>query len=181
MALFLAFFYGSPRARAQTVVTDTDSGLKYIDDGDGRLYIWVGGSALPGLSEIDGVSSHKYFIPDDNLRPGLRQAFNGNENKFYKTALDAVTEIGGTDASLRNQATSYKGLEYFRNLTTLKVKSENTTSGVVLDLSKNTKLTSLSYTNATRIKLSYLDISNTKLTSITIPSGGGKLSHYIQV
>lgn len=172
MALFLAFFYGSPRARAQTVVIDPESGLKYIDDGDGLLYIWVGGSALPGLSEIDGVSSHKYFIPDDNLRPGLRQAFNGNENKFYKTALDAVTEIGGTDASLRNQATSYKGLEYFRNLTTLKVKSENTTSGVVLDLSKNTKLTSLSYTNATRIKLSYLDISNTKLTSITIPSGG---------
>ena len=95
MALFLAFFYGSPRARAQTVVTDTESGLKYIDDGDGQLYIWVGSSALPGLETIDEVSSNTYFISDGGLRSNWRQNHNDNNGKWYKTALDAITTFGG--------------------------------------------------------------------------------------
>ncbi|MBP3745007.1 MAG: hypothetical protein J6I34_06260 [Prevotella sp.] len=95
MALFLAFFYGSPRARAQTVVTDTESGLKYIDDGDGLLYIWVGGSALPGLETIDEVSSNTYFISDGGLRSNWRQNHNGDNGKWYKTALDVITTFEG--------------------------------------------------------------------------------------
>lgn len=95
LALFLAFFYGSPRARAQTVVTDPDSGLKYIDDGDGLWYIWVGGSALSGLPTIDGVSSHTYFISDGGLRQNWRYNHNGDNGKWYKTDLDAKTTFGG--------------------------------------------------------------------------------------
>ena len=173
LALIVAF--SASRLQAQTatptLVTDPESGLEYLRDGeDGELYIYVGGNAMSSLPTINGVSSHKYFIPDDNLRPALRDAFNSSNVKFYKSALDAVTEIGGSSTTLRNQVENYKGLEYFRNLTTLTVKSQGVSS-VTLDLSKNTKLSSLSFTNGTPYqKLRYLDISNTKLTNINIPS-----------
>ena len=178
LALIVAF--SALRLQAQTatttLVTDPESGLEYLDDGDGKLYIYVGGNAMSSLPTINGVSSHKYFIPDDNLRPALRDAFNSSNAKFYKSALDAVTVIGGSSTTLRNQVENYKGLEYFRNLTTLTVKSEGVSS-ITLDLSKNTKLSSLSFTNNGEYqKLSYLDISNTKLTSVIIPSGGQVIS-----
>lgn len=179
LALIVAF--SASRVQAQTatttLVTDPESGLEYLRDGeDGELYIYVGGDAMSSLPTINGVSSHKYFIPDDNLRPALRKAFNSDIAKFYKSDLDAVTVIGGSDTTLRNQVENYKGLEYFRNLTTLTVKSEGVSS-VTLDLSKNTKLSSLSFTNnGTSQKLSYLDISNTQLTSVIIPSGGQVIS-----
>lgn len=175
LALIVAFSASRVQAQTQavtpTLVTDPESGLEYLRDGeDGELYIYVGGNAMSSLPTINGVSSHKYFIPDDNLRPALRKAFNNDIAKFYKSDLDAKTVIGGSDTTLRDQVANYKGLEYFRNLTTLTVKSEGVSS-VTLDLSKNTKLSSLSFTNnGTNQKLSYLDISNTKLTSITIPT-----------
>ncbi|MBO6217636.1 MAG: hypothetical protein J6N73_08315 [Prevotella sp.] len=177
LALIVAFSASRVQAQTQTVtptlVIDPESGLEYLRDGeDGELYIYVGGNAMTELPTINGISSHTYFISDPALRPALRGAFNSNNGKFYKSALDAVTEIGGSSTTLRDQVENYKGLEYFRNLTTLTVKSEGVSS-VTLDLSKNTKLSSLSFTNnGTNQKLSYLDISNTKLTSVIIPSGG---------
>lgn len=108
LALIVAFSASRVQAQTQTVtptlVIDPESGLEYLRDGeDGELYIYVGGDAMSSLPTINGVSSHKYFIPDDKLRPALRDAFNSSNVKFYKSALDAVTVIGGSDTSLRNQ------------------------------------------------------------------------------
>lgn len=76
-----------------------------------------------------------------------------------------------------NWPSNYKGIEYFRNLETLNIKSgdprvngqqNGSVTGLKIDLSKNTKLTSLTF-NGTK-RLEYLDISNTQLTTITMPT-----------
>ena len=145
---------------AQTKVTDPETGLVYLDDGDGKLYI--------------NASVTEYFA-DQDLRPFWRKAFNNNLQKFYKTDLEMVTEIGlshnGQNAPNGNasRAMNFKGIEYFTNLETLTINA-GTAKSVVLDLSKNKKLTTLTF-NQTTIKMMEFNISNTQIAELTIPTG----------
>ena len=178
LALIVAF--SASRVQAQTatttLVTDPESGLEYLDDGDGKLYIYVGSGpiSVDGSTQINGTNSNAYFVSDGGLRQNWRDglAIGGEtgdkkgEGKWYKTALDAVTSI----TIGNNYPATYKGVEYFRNLETLEIPGPgNNQNGLTLDLSKNTKLTSLTF-KSTAPKLYSLNVSNTQLTSITIPS-----------
>ena len=87
---------------------------------------------------------------------------------FYKSDLDNITTIEPKTASTSLQVTDYAGIKYFRNLESLTIRSSQ--NNVILDLSENKKLSSLTFTLAT-IKLKELNISNTQLTSLTIPTG----------
>ena len=151
---------------AQAKVTDPDTGLEYLDDGDGRWYI---------------TANNSTYFGNTNLRPFWRRAFNNDGTKFYKEDLEKVTEIGIGPYSYGNNKTTtapngtstttmnFKGIEYFTNLESLTINAGNAKS-VTLDLSKNKKLTSLTFNQET-IKLGTLDISNTQLTELTIPTG----------
>lgn len=159
---------------AQTYHFAVVDGLKYIyeegkDPSDSTLFIWVAGS---GNLSVDGETvTAGYFFGDGNLRPTWRRAYNSDENKFYKSVLDTITSIG-YNGGTSTTATTYKGVEYFRNLKKLMINSAN--RSVTLDLSKNTQLTTLEFTNPTStssVRLTTLDISNTQLTSLTIPAG----------
>ncbi|MBR6456803.1 MAG: hypothetical protein IKS72_07760, partial [Prevotella sp.] len=152
---------------AQTKVTDPLTGLEYLDDGDGKgWYIRADQTA---------------YFADTDLRPFWRRAFNNNQNKFYKTDLEKVEEIGIGPYSYGTSSTTsapngnsgrnmnFKGIEYFTKLKSLTINS-GTAKSVILDLSKNKELTSLTF-NQSNIKLATLDISNTQLAEVTIPSG----------
>ena len=152
----------------QTITTDAISGLEYLDDGDGKKYIWVGDSNLPISG--GGTIAPDYFIRDPELRQNLRSSYNGGNAKLYKTSLDTKTNI---NCSSYNNVATYYGIQYFQGMTTFRTGSSSVTTGVELDLSKNTKLTAL-YFGSSNIGLSSLDISNTKMTTtktIAIPSG----------
>ena len=149
------------------------NGLEYIcKDGDpeddDHLFIWVGGSPMPELVDGEIVMENRYFA-EKNIRPAWRRKYNEQpeQGEFYKRKLDAVIEITET----RNTCDNYKGVEYFTNLESLKINSKGATSGVKLDLSKNENLKTLTFAEPTQIKLVTFNISNTKLTSLTIPSG----------
>ncbi len=149
------------------------NGLEYIlKDGDPKdddhLFIWVGGSPMPELVDGEIVMENRYFA-EKNIRPAWRRKYNEQpeQGEFYKRKLDAVIEITET----RNTCDNYKGVEYFTNLESLKINSKGATSGVKLDLSKNENLKTLTFAEPTQIKLVTFNISNTKLTSLTIPSG----------
>ena len=148
---------------AQTLVVDSESGLEYLDGGDGRLYIYVGKEAL---TTINGTLSNNYFVSDDGLRVNWRNNANGGDAKWYKTDLDAITNFNyGNDLP-----TTYKGIEYFRNLKSLTVPASGGDANLLIDLSKNTKLETLTFSNAGTIQIKALNVSNTKLTSLTIPT-----------
>jgi hypothetical protein len=154
-----------PMSVMATVVVTID-GLEYLDDQDGKgPYIWVAGSG--NITTEDGrVFAHTHFIPGPGMRGNFRGKWNNNNPKWYKTDLDAIEEL---DPSGWKNFDDYQGIEYFRNLKKLLINSSGAAS-VKLDLSKNTKLETLTFTQPT-IRLSQLNISNTKLTSLSIPSG----------
>ncbi|MBR1469072.1 MAG: hypothetical protein IJ605_03015 [Prevotella sp.] len=149
------------------------NGLEYIcKDGDPEddehLFIWVGGSRMTETVDGEVVMEDRYFV-EKNIRPAWRRAYNGSDDTqngaFYKIDLDNVRTIAET----RNNPDDYQGVEYFTNLESLTIASKNASS-VDLDLSKNKKLTTLIFKEAT-VKLRTLNISNTQLTTLTIPSG----------
>ncbi|MBQ4483620.1 MAG: leucine-rich repeat domain-containing protein [Prevotella sp.] len=144
-------------------------GLEYIckdgdEEDDDHLFIWVGSNAMTVLVDGQSVSSGRY-IEHSSLRPQLRRDYNSDQGEFYKSTLESIKTIASTYKS----PNTFNGIQYFRNLESLSLNSQDATS-VDLDLSQNTKLKTLTF-NQTAIKLRTLNISNTQLTSLTIPSG----------
>lgn len=175
---------------AQTIYHSIEKdGLLYLyQDGDdpnddSKLFIIVDGSLT-----ADGVQyANTDFVPDGSVRSAWRykQDQNGNWNtgtciykadnvtplgtaRWYKSDMDAITTFKGNWGN--NGPTSFQGIEYFRNITSLTVK-QNTGNGVDLDLSKNTKLTTLAFTTPNYARVKSLNISNTQLTSLSLPEG----------
>lgn len=87
LALIVAF--SASRVQAQTatttLVTDPESGLEYLDDGDGKLYIWVGSGpiSVDGSTQINGTNSNAYFVSDGGLRSNWRGDLAENDNWTY--------------------------------------------------------------------------------------------------
>lgn len=83
LALIVAF--SASRVQAQTLVTDPESGLEYLDDGDGKLYIWVGSDpiSVDGSTQINGTNSNAYFVSDGGLRSKWRGDLAENDNWTY--------------------------------------------------------------------------------------------------
>lgn len=83
LALIVAF--SASRVQAQTLVTDRESGLEYLDDGDGELYIWVGSCpiSVDGSTQINGTNSNAYFVSDGGLRSKWRGDLAENDNRTY--------------------------------------------------------------------------------------------------
>ena len=83
LALIVAF--SASRVQAQTLVTDRESGLEYLDDGDGKLYIWVGSDpiSVDGSTQINGTNSNAYFVSDGGLRSKWRGDLAENDNWTY--------------------------------------------------------------------------------------------------
>ena len=164
---------------AQTYHSIEKDGLLYLyQDGadpndDSKLFIIVNGSLT-----ADGVQyTNTYFVPADGVRAAWRNATTGikkvdgtalGTDRWYKSDMDAIQTFNWGN----NGPTSFKGIEYFRNITSLTVK-QNGTSGnqLDLDLSKNTKLKVLNFNTPTTARISKLNISNTQLTSLTLPAG----------
>lgn len=153
-----------------TLVLDKESGLEYLDDGDGRLYIDVGSTAI---TTIKGTPSNQYFVSDGGLRSNWRQNIPDerlkNKAKWYKEYLDEIK----TFDKANNGPTTFKGIEYFRNLESLTIPmTGNNNAALSLDLSKNTKLSSLIWNLGPQIKkLTYINVSNTQLTTLPLPNG----------
>ena len=155
---------------AQTLVTDPESGLEYLDDGDGRLYIDVASPTSTFL--INGIPSNQYFVRDGGVRSNWRQnipdARLKNQPKWYKEYMDEIKVF----AQGNGGPETFKGIEYFRNLEELTVNQKGTNGhSLDLDLSKNTKLKVLSFATPDEARISKLNISNTQLTSLTLPPG----------
>lgn len=168
--LFLLLMLMPMSLMAQTLVTDPESGLEYLDDGDGRLYIDVAGGTSSFL--INGIPSNQYFVTDGGVRSNWRQnipdARLKNQSKWYKEYMDEIKVF----AQGNNGPETFKGIEYFRNLEELTVKQNGTQQhSLDLDLSKNTKLKVLNFNTPTTARISKLNISNTQLTSLTLPAG----------
>ena len=182
---------------AQTVagtklVVDAETGLEWLMDFDeegqkiGDYYIilstptvTLSGTSvdLPtGVDESENGSSEpigvNYFFPQSNFRPFVRNNYNGGQRVMTKATCDNIKEFNYTNSSGDN----FKGIEYFANLENLTIKANNATN-ITLDLSKNKKLKTLTFTNGSlsgasnSASIKYLDISNTQLTSITLPNG----------
>ena len=92
-----------------TLVLDKESGLEYLDDGDGRLYIDVGSTAI---TTIKGTPSNQYFVSDGGLRANWRQNIPDerlqNKAKWYKEYLDEIKTLDIAN----NGPTTFKGIEY---------------------------------------------------------------------
>ena len=179
--LFLLLMIMPMGMLAQTVVTDSDTGLKYLtDDTDlenkSSWYIYVASSNDIGM-QIDGVDANKYFVPHSNFRPWVRNQCNaGTDGKIYWSTLQEKTsfsaDYNATNGTGDNRNLTYKGIEYFPNLTSFTDANSSGATSIVGDFSKNKKLGSLTFTNATaQGKITSLDISNTALTSWTVPTG----------
>lgn len=154
---------------AQTLVTDPESGLEYFDDGDGRLYIDVGSDPL---TMIGDVKSNNYFVSDGGVRSNWRNNIPDDrlkgKAKWYKEYMDEITVFEQGN----NGPETFKGIEYFRNLEELTVRQTGLNShSLDLDLSKNTKLKVLNFYTPATARISKLNISNTQLTSLTLPAG----------
>lgn len=167
--LFLLLMLMPMSLMAQTLVTDPESGLEYLDDGDGRLYIDVGST---NITTIKGIPSHQYFVSDGGVRSNWRNnipdARLKGQAKWYKEYMDEIKVF----AEGNNGPETFKGIEYFRNLEELTVKQTGYKSASLdLDLSKNTKLKVLSFATPATARISKLNINNTKLTSLTLPAG----------
>ena len=174
---------------AQTYHWHEVDGLRYIyQEGDDtndptKLFIIVNGSLT-----VDGTNvSNTYFVPDGGLRAAWRYKGDNEatcikkvdgttplgSDRWYKNDMDAITEFLGTWGN--NGPENYQGIEYFRNITSLTVK-QNQTSGtykqLALDLSKNTALQTLTFNTPSSARIKSLNISNcTNLTSLSLPSG----------
>lgn len=114
---------------AQTTVTDPESGLQYLDDGDGKLYVNIS----------DGNTT---YFKNTYLKTNLRMNLNGgNTNvKLYKEKMDSYTELDLTSTTnTHNQVTDYTGIAYFRNLKTLTV-TNSATGTVTMDVSTFTNI-----------------------------------------
>lgn len=114
---------------AQTQVTDPESGLKYLDDGDGKLY-------------VDISNGNTTYFTNTYLKTNLRMNLNGGDTnvKLYKEKMDSYTELDLTSAnSTENGVANYKGIEYFRNLKTLTV-TNSYTGTVTMDVSTFTNI-----------------------------------------
>lgn len=173
---------------------DPDTGLEYLYDKDtdptvkANQMIYIGGDEYGSPGDLD------YFVPsefifDQSLRPQWRKnILKSDAANFWPRenadgrGLDQVTKITAAEyaTGVRVGSTStYVGVEYFINLEELEVRSENATntkpdgtSGAAdLDLSKNKKLNKLTFVVQTNKdgKFKYIDVSNTKLTSLQIP------------
>ena len=114
-----------------------------------------------GSAQAD-VTINETNFPDENFRWSMEGIDNG-DGVLTDEEIAAVEGISFWDVQ------NFKGIEYFTELESLTIKSGNAKS-VTLDLSKNKKLTSLTFNQET-IKLGTLDISNTQLTELTIPTG----------
>ena len=109
-------------AQTTTKVTETENGrtYTYLDDGDGRLYIYVAVSG--SITTNSGNVSYNFYFTNAALKNWLRQNKNGNQAKFYKEDLDAIEELTIPSLTINN----YKGIEYFRNLKTLTTTTTTT-------------------------------------------------------
>ena len=85
LLLVLIVAFSASRVQAQTLVTDPESGLEYLDDGDGKLYIWVGSDpiSVDGSTQINGTNSNAYFVSDGGLRSKWRGDLAENDNWTY--------------------------------------------------------------------------------------------------
>ena len=85
LLLVLIVAFSASRVQAQTLVTDPESGLEYLDDGDGKLYIWVGSDPIfvDGSKQINGTNSNAYFVSDGGLRSNWRGDLAENDNRTY--------------------------------------------------------------------------------------------------
>lgn len=89
LLLVLIVAFSASRVQAQTatttLVTDPESGLEYLDDGDGELYIWVGSGpiSVDGSTQINGTNSNAYFVSDGGLRSKWRGDLAENDNWTY--------------------------------------------------------------------------------------------------
>ena len=165
---------------AQTVVTDPDTGLKYLTD-DTNLenknawYIYVASNNDDLGIQIDGVDANQYFVSHPNFRPWVRNQCNaGTDGKIYWSTLQEKTSFSynATNGTGDNRNVTYKGIEYFPNLTSFTDANSSGATSIVGDFSKNKKLSSLTWSNSiARDKITSLDISNTALTSWTVPTG----------
>lgn len=164
---------------AQTYHSIEKDGLLYLyQDGDdpnddSKLFIIVNGSLT-----ADGVQyANTYFVPDGGVRSNWRNATTGikkvdgtalGTDRWYKSDMDAIQTFNWGN----NGPETFKGIEYFRNLEELTVKQNGTQQhSLDLDLSKNTKLKVLSFATPDKARISKLNISNTQLTSLTLPAG----------
>ena len=163
------------------LVKDLESGLEYLYDtanpSDG-LFIDVSSESQFTLKS-SGKTTHDYFFVDAGLRPRWRRNLmnpnlqNTDSARWKKSVLDGITTLTRSDfvdaQTTNNGINTFAGIEYFRNLQTLEITATNYITK--LDLSKNTKLTSVTFT-ATGTKIPNtieINISNTLLTTFTIP------------
>lgn len=161
---------------AQTVVTDPDTGLKYLTDATdtsdtNQWYVYVYGTNALGI-QIDGKPANEYFFPHSNFRIYIRNQFGaGGDGKISYTALQGKTTFSSnyTYGDGSSPSVTFQGIEYLPNITAFTVNSGSAPS-VECDFSRNPNLATLTFSNA-NIKITKLDISNTKLTSISIPTG----------
>lgn len=177
--LFLLLMLMPMSMMAQTYHSIEKDGLLYLyQDGDdpnddSKLFIIVNGSLT-----ADGVQyANTYFVPDGGVRSNWRNATTGikkvdgtalGTDRWYKSDMDAIQTFNWGN----NGPETFKGIEYFRNLETLTVKQNgNQQHSLDLDLSKNTKLKVLNFNTPTTARISKLNISNTQLTSLTLPAG----------
>ena len=166
-------------------------GLEYIcKDGDAEtdanLFIYVGGYkywTTTGdetgtrilVTDLEGndveIENNRYFH-HGTFRSQMRSKYNStapDPQLFAKENLDAVTSLEFKWKIIDD----YKGVEYFRGITSLWIQSNGNPPadpipyGADIDLSKNTNLTSLTFD---RTRIGKLNISGTKITSLTIPT-----------
>ena len=83
----------------------------------------------------EGVAIDKENFPDENLRNYLKESgFDKNDDGYFsQSELDAVEEMEATYNKLEN----LKGLEYFRNLKSLDIRSNNISGELDLQLFPN--------------------------------------------
>lgn len=181
--LFLLLMIMPMSMLAQTVVTDSDTGLKYLtDDTDlenkNAWYIYVASdnNDIGGI-QIDGVDANKYFVTHPTFRPYVRSQCDANTTgKIYWSTLQEKTSFSANYSytnSGNNANVNYQGIEYFPNLTSFTDANSSSATSIVGDFSKNKKLGSLTWSNSTgKNKITSLDISNNEeMTSWTVPTG----------
>ncbi len=153
------------------LVKDNESGLEYLyDTGDAANGLFIDVSKEPLCTFVKGestINSNWHFVSDGGLRSNWRtnimKPADEKNARWYKSALDQITEVDKSN----NEIGTLQGVQYFRNLTTLKLPANK--KATTIDLSKNTKLTSLTFTNSPEVVT--LNISNTLLSSLPIKSG----------
>lgn len=106
----------------------------------------------------------EYNFPDEVFREYVKEKYDSNKDNILSEKEADIYGLYLTEKGL----TSLKGIEYFKNIKTLRCE-KNTLTG--LDLSKNTQLTSLMCENN---QLTYLNIENCSLLN-TVWAGDNRL------